>query len=280
MPYATNASDGVRIYYEVEGSGAPLVLLHGTPGTLVTHWRQWGYVTSLSPDYRLVLVDQRGHGRSDGPHESHAYTSERRVGDLAAVLDHLGIDRAHIWGYSMGGLLAFHMAMRAPDRVTSLIVGGQGTLPIPEGAADQWAQRIRAGGVPWFVETWEEGLRAADVPLPEAVREELEGLDVEAQAAVAAAFSRAGIAEACPGLTMPALLYCGDADRFADPGSMREAAEVMPNATFVSLPGLDHLPALVRSDLVMPHVRGFLRQVENDLRTAYGDDNAREDGLG
>ncbi len=258
MPHATNPSDGVRIYYEVEGNGEPLVLLHGTPGTLVTHWHQWGYVTALSPDHRLVLLDQRGHGRSDAPHESQAYTSDRRVEDVVAVLDQLGIDHAHIWGYSMGGLSAFYMAMQAPDRVASLIIGGQGTSPIPEGAAEQWAQRIRAGGTAWFVETWEEGLRAARVALPEAVREELQKLDVEAQAAAASAFSRAGIAEACGGLTMPALLYCGDADRFADHESMKEAAALMPHATFVSLPGLDHLPALVRADLVMPHVRNFL----------------------
>ncbi len=266
MPYATNPGDGVRIYYEVEGSGAPLVLLHGTPGTLVTHWRQWGYVAALSPDYTLILIDQRGHGRSDAPHESHAYTSERRVGDVVAVLDQLGIDHAHIWGYSMGGLTAFYMAMHAPGRVASVIIGGQGTSPIPEGAADQWAERIRAGGVPWFVETWEAGLRAAGEALPEAVREELQRLDVEAQAAVASAFSRAGIAEACQSLTMPALLYCGDADRFADHDSMKEAAAVMPNATFVSLPGLDHLPALVRTDLVIPFVQDFLQQVAYERR--------------
>ncbi len=268
MPYATNPSDGVRIYYELEGDGPPLVLLHGTPGTLVTHWRQWGYVTELSPDHRLVLMDQRGHGRSDGPHEADAYTSERRVGDVVAVLDKLNIDRAHIWGYSMGGLSAFYMAMQAYDRVASLIIGGQGTSPIPAGAADQWAQRIREGGVPWFVETWEAGLRAADTDLPVAIREELERLDVEAQAAAASAFSRAGIAEACLSLTLPALLYCGAADRFADHESMRETAERMPNATFVSLPGLDHLPALVRSDLVLSYVRPFLQQIEtNQVRT-------------
>ena len=57
---------------------------------------------------------------------------------------------------------------------------------------------------------------------------------------------------------MPALLYCGDADRLADHDSMKETVALMPNATFVSLPGLDHLPALVRADLVMPHVRDFL----------------------
>lgn len=259
MPHTTNPSDGVRIYYEADGDGPPLLLLHGTPGSLITHWRQWGYVDALSSDYRLVLIDRRGHGRSDGPHEPDAYIVERRVGDVVAVLDELGIERAHIWGYSMGGLLAFYVAMQAPDRVASLIIGGQGTEPILEGAANGWAERIRSGGREWFVETWEAGLRQAGMTLPDAIRDELESLDVEAQAAVASSFSRAGIAEACPNITIPALLYCGEADRFASPESAREAAERMPNGTFVSLPGLDHLPALVRTDLVLPHVRNFLR---------------------
>ncbi len=58
MPYAMNPSDEVRIYYEIQGEGPPLVLLHGTPGTLITHWRRWGYVEALSSDYRLVLIDR------------------------------------------------------------------------------------------------------------------------------------------------------------------------------------------------------------------------------
>ncbi len=261
MPHVTNPSDGVRIYYEIEGDGPPLMLLHGTPGTLITHWRQWGYVDALSSDYRLVLVDRRGHGRSDGPHKPDAYTVERRVADVVAILDELGIERAHIWGYSMGGLLAFYVAMHAPGRVASLIIGGQGTESIPEGAADGWAERTRTGGTSWFVETWEAGLREAGIALPGSIRDELESLDVEAQAAVAASFSRAGIAEACPTITVPVLLYCGDADRFAAPDSARESAERMPDGRFVSLAGLDHLPALVRTDLVLPHVRGFLRSL-------------------
>ncbi len=91
MPYATN--DGVRISYEREGSGPPIVLQHGFTRSL-EGWRDSGYVAALRDDYELILVDARGHGKSDKPHDPAAYTLDKRVGDILAVLDDAGIARA------------------------------------------------------------------------------------------------------------------------------------------------------------------------------------------
>src|SRR3712207_4870218 len=100
MPYVNN--DDTRIYYEVEGAGPPLVLLHGLSDSLAS-WRDYGFVAGLASDYRLILIDARGHGRSDKPHDPNAYGHAQRAADVAAVLDDLAIDRAHFLGYSLGG---------------------------------------------------------------------------------------------------------------------------------------------------------------------------------
>ena len=103
MPYAHNGS--VRIHYQVEGRGPALVLQHGFTESLVD-WHESGYVEALRRDYRLILIDARGHGASDKPHHPDAYVLNRRVADVVAVLDALDIAKALYWGYSMGGWIA------------------------------------------------------------------------------------------------------------------------------------------------------------------------------
>lgn len=100
MPYADN--NGVRIHYKVEGEGRPLVLQHGSTSSIQA-WYQNGYVEPLKPHYQLILVDARGHGDSDKPHDRALYALPLRVSDIVAVLDDLNIQKAHYWGYSMGG---------------------------------------------------------------------------------------------------------------------------------------------------------------------------------
>jgi pimeloyl-ACP methyl ester carboxylesterase len=92
----------VHVHYEVEGEGPPIVLQHGFTDSLRT-WYELGYVDALKQDYRLILVDARGHGSSDKPHEPQAYKPECYAADVVSVLTDLGISRAHFFGYSMGG---------------------------------------------------------------------------------------------------------------------------------------------------------------------------------
>jgi pimeloyl-ACP methyl ester carboxylesterase len=122
MPYADN--HGVRIHYEVEGEGPALVLQHGFTESVVD-WYETGYVEALRHDYRLVLVDARGHGASDKPHDPEAYVLNRRVADIVAVLDAVDIAKALYWGYSMGGWIGFGVARYAKERVHALVIGGQ-----------------------------------------------------------------------------------------------------------------------------------------------------------
>jgi pimeloyl-ACP methyl ester carboxylesterase len=119
MPYAKNRD--IKIYYEVEGEGPPLVMLHGFSGNL-GNMREAGYVDALKDDYLLVLMDLIGHGKSDKPHNPESYTLEEIGGDLTAVLDDLHISSANMMGYSGGGVHCLVLASQAKERVKSLIL--------------------------------------------------------------------------------------------------------------------------------------------------------------
>ena len=153
MPYARN--EGVRIHYEVEGEGPPLVLQHGFSESVVD-WYETGYVKALKPDYRLILIDARGHGDSDKPHDPEAYLLNRRVGDVTAVLDAIDIATAVYWGYSMGGWIGFGMANYAKERVRALVIGGQHPYSRSLVALRQLVQRGIAQGSGAFVAGMEE----------------------------------------------------------------------------------------------------------------------------
>ena len=121
MPFVEK--DGVKTYFEVHGQGHPIVLLHGFTGNIQL-WKQAGYVSALEKSYRVILIDQRGHGQSDKPHDAEAYSLEKRLGDVIIVINHLGVEQVSLFGYSMGGWLAFALALYFPERVTSLVIGG------------------------------------------------------------------------------------------------------------------------------------------------------------
>jgi pimeloyl-ACP methyl ester carboxylesterase len=120
MLYADNR--GIRIHYRVEGEGPPLILQHGFTQS-IDDWYDFGYVDALKRDYRLILLDARGHGQSDKPHDPSAYRLNKRVADVTSVAD-AGVAKAHFWGYSMGGWIGFGMAKYAPGRVDCLVIGG------------------------------------------------------------------------------------------------------------------------------------------------------------
>jgi pimeloyl-ACP methyl ester carboxylesterase len=126
MPYVHNA--GVRIHYQVEGEGPALVLQHGFSESVVD-WYESGYAEALRPDYRLIIIDARGHGASDKPHDPDAYLLNRRVSDVIAVLDALEIAKASYWGYSMGGWIGFGIAKYAKERIRALVIGGNSPMP-------------------------------------------------------------------------------------------------------------------------------------------------------
>lgn len=126
MSYARNAVDGSRVYFEDDGGDGAAVVLHGGLLDSTASVRGSHIARALPNDeFRLVYVDHRGVGRSDKPHEVDAYAMPLRVADAIAALDELGIERAHFIGNSWGGRLGFGIGEHAPNRVLSLVMGGQ-----------------------------------------------------------------------------------------------------------------------------------------------------------
>ncbi|MBN1342399.1 MAG: alpha/beta fold hydrolase [Phycisphaerae bacterium] len=125
-------SDGVRIRYTDEGAGPPVVLIHGFMASGDLNWRIPGVIRLLAKDYRVITLDNRGHGKSDKPTDVDDY-GPKMAQDVLRLLDHLKIAKAHFVGYSMGGLITMKLATIAPDRMLSAVIGGMGWLK--EGSA-------------------------------------------------------------------------------------------------------------------------------------------------
>jgi pimeloyl-ACP methyl ester carboxylesterase len=111
-------SDGMRLRYVEQGQGAPVVLLHGNGSWVETMWGDTGVIDALAKQYRVIALDFRGYGKSDKPHDPGAYGSHMGE-DVVHLLDHLGIRRAHIVGYSMGARVTSWLVVNRPDRLIS-----------------------------------------------------------------------------------------------------------------------------------------------------------------
>ena len=140
--------DGVAIYYESHGDGFPLVWSHEFAGD----YRSWeDQVRFFSRRYRVITYNARGYPPSDVPDDPDAYSQERSVEDLKGLLDHLGIESAHVGGLSMGGSVALHFGLRYPNIARSLIVAGAGTGSVDPGefrrTANRLANQMEAGGM-------------------------------------------------------------------------------------------------------------------------------------
>ena len=257
MSYAYN--ERIRIHYQTEGAGPPLVLQHWSLATMEC-WYDYGYVPALKNDYRLILLDARGHGASDKPHRPEAYALQERVNDIVSVLDDLGIAQAHFLGYSMGGWIGFGAARYAPERFRSLIIGGQ--HPYAQ-SMDGMRQIVRYGvehGPEAFVAMWEEN----NGSLSPAEKTQMLGYDFEALLMVAQ--DRESREAVLPTMRMPCLLYVGEMDEVYPLAA--QCAKQMPNVTFVTLPGLDHGAVIERTDQVIPHIQRFLATVDRQTGTA------------
>ncbi|MEW6212425.1 MAG: alpha/beta fold hydrolase [Acidobacteriota bacterium] len=135
--------NGVRIHYMVEGKGQPVVLIHGLNSSAAHNWQLPGIISLLSKDYQVIAVDMPGHGKSDKPLAEEAYGAQM-VEYVIRLLDHLKIKKAHIIGYSMGGMIAVKLMVKYPERALSGLVCGMGWLR--EGSAMQKVlERIPAG---------------------------------------------------------------------------------------------------------------------------------------
>ena len=249
MPFAE--SDGVNIYYELIGAGPPLLLHHGFTASTQC-WKEEGYLSRLQNDYSLILMDARGHGKSDKSHDPSEYDPIQRVEDVVAVVDALEIDKVHFWGYSMGGRVGFALARYAPERIATLIIGGMDPSERPLRHPDRPDGSDRADFLDFLLGVW--GSRLDDFP----PWQQKELLANDFRALAAADRGEPSMEEGLDVTPIPFLLYAGTRDIYHE--GARRFAEIIPKATFVSLPNLGHGATFSAPDLIIPHVRHFLRE--------------------
>jgi pimeloyl-ACP methyl ester carboxylesterase len=256
-------SHGVRLDYEVVGDGRPLMLLHGFSADR-SWWVEPGYVTDLRRDHRLLLVDLPGHGASDHPHESAAYSSDSLVGNLFAVADAEDVDRFAIWGQSYGGYLGWMAGAAAPERVLALVTSGAwDPRPFespPE--TDEWAEALRRGGTRALVDQFKTDMgETFDSEFPAWALDVTLRADPEALIALRRARFSASWAiseDELRAFPVPALLIAGEFDD-EDDAAARIAA-MIPDGRSLRLPGLGHPGSCAASTLTVPTVRAFLER--------------------
>jgi pimeloyl-ACP methyl ester carboxylesterase len=159
VPFALT-DDGVRLHYEETGSGTPLIFVHEFAGD----HRSWEpQLRHFGRRYRAITYAARGYPPSDVPESPTAYSQARAADDILAVLDHLGIDRAHVCGLSMGGFATLHFGFRHPTRAKSLCVAGCGYGAEPDrravfrAEADAVVARLRTDGMVDFAQRYAFG---------------------------------------------------------------------------------------------------------------------------
>ena len=249
----------VSYYVERDGSGEPLVLLHGFTGSADT----WADVAAvLRASFDVITVDLLGHGRSDSPPEPERYTMERSLDDLAALLDALKVESAHVLGYSMGGRVALAFAATYPQRVRRLILesASPGLRRADERSARaeadaKLADRLEGDGLPAFVAYWENlPLFATQRRLPEDAQVRVRAGRL-AGSVVGLANSLRGLStgrqpsywDALPSLTLPVLLVAGNLDtKYCL--IAHEMRALLPDATLVIVPDAGHTVHLEAPD--------------------------------
>jgi pimeloyl-ACP methyl ester carboxylesterase len=254
MPYATNRQDGRRIYFEDDdGDGAP-VILHDGFADSVEDLREWALVDALvGESFRVILADHRGHGRSDKPDDPAAYLMSLRVADAVAILDRLGIERAHFVGRSWGGRLCFGIGEHARARVRSLVIGGNQPYAWPQTPVSRTIdQALTAAREQLSCEPLMQAFEVLwDIKFHGPQRERLLANDPLAlHAAFSAAMAEGPISTDLGAWQMPCLIFIGAADSDFLQGARRAAQEI-PDADLLVLEEADHYVAHMSQDEVL-----------------------------
>ena len=235
MPQFT--SDGQAISFDDIGprEGRPVVLVHGFASNRKENWQRLGWYGAFERKrIRCVALDCRGHGESAKPHDPAAYSRAAMAGDIVALLDHLGVERADLMGYSMGARLSLAAALSAPGRFPLLILGGIG--------GKLFETHLRTDAMAEAMETADPD--SIGNPLLRSFRgfADEQGEDRLALAALTRAHDAPFERAALSALTMPTLVVAGTRDELA--GDPEELARAIPHGRAAALPGCDHFSAI------------------------------------
>lgn len=244
--------DGIKIRYTVQGEGEPVVLIHGFGVNPAIQWDIPGVTPALAKDFKVITIDNRGHGRSSKPRDPDKYGMEM-VEDVIRLLDHLDIRKAHLVGYSMGSFITQKIMTTHPDRVLSATLGGAG-----------WVEKMDTTFVEGLAADLEAGRgvgllmdRLTPPGKPKLNAEQLKGVnqmfgllnDPKALAAVLRGWKQLAVSEAAlKSCTVPTLALIGSDDPLKDgvdalPGRLK-------NLRVVVIRGADHMDTYGRPEFI------------------------------
>lgn len=245
----------MRIAWERRGEGHPLLLIHGLG------YARWGWepvLEGLARRFDVITFDNRGIGASDAP--PGPYSAAELAADAAQVLDEAGVERAHVAGSSLGGMVAQELALSRPERVDRLVLasthpGGPKAHPMPQRTVE-----LMTSGA--SLRTFVENALEPD-PRPELVEKILEhrertGQPFEAWAAQAAAGAGFDASDRLGALSAPTLVQTGDGDVVVDPRNSDLLAELIPDARVSVYPGAGHLFFWQEADRFVAELEAFL----------------------
>src|SRR3954465_10836049 len=225
----------VELAFLDEGQGEPIVLVHGFASSREVNWVQPSWFATLKrAGRRVIALDNRGHGASATLYDPADYHTTKMAGDVAALLDHLRIERADVLGYSMGARIAAFLALEHPGRLRAMVLGGLG-LHLIDGV-----------GLPESIAEALEAPSLADVGDPQgrtfrAFADQTKS-DRRALAACIRGSRQVITREQAASIRTPTLVAVGTKDPIA--GSAEDLGAVLPHAKALPIPGRDHMLAV------------------------------------
>jgi 3-oxoadipate enol-lactonase len=263
MPFADNK--GVRLHWQEQGQGSPILLVMGH---LYSSALWYPVLPALAAEHRVIWFDNRGTGDSA---TTPKVTLQELAADAVAVMDAAGVERAHIFGISMGGVIGLELALREPQRVMSLLLGGTGILNAEKPRMPAFLRVLyylppsvlrllmpNRGGDKGYGSAASPESIAFDQAMVAKDKSSVRGLIAQADAVR----NHITTTEAVAALTMPALVLHGGEDSVVPLKWGVELAEALPNSRFIKLEGAGHNFLVARGDEASKAVLDFVRDVD------------------
>ena len=267
-------TNGARIWAHVQGEGSPVLFLCGL-GDPAEAWQ--AQIDAFAGHHRVIALDNRGAGRSPLPADGVSIPA--MVEDAAAVLHELGVESAHVAGFSMGGAIAQELALAHPSLVRSLVLNGSWTRP------DAYVRRMFGSWIAaardaaserdlleafflWIYTPRAHADGSADRYIDETLASELAQDGDAFVASAQACIDWPGAADRLAAVDVPALVLVGDQDITCPPRHAREIAALLPNADLVVLPGEAHQPFQESPETWNEIVGGFWARIEREAAPA------------
>jgi len=256
LPFANN--NGFRIHYQVSGSSGPaLILQHGLTMS-GEDWKRLNYVKKIANNFLVILIDARGHGLSDKSYDPNDYRLSTRAMDVVTVMDHMGIDKTHYWGFSMGASIGYGLMLKAPNRIDRMVLGGQQPYEVSAGGPIHKALKQ---GPQAFLKL----IESSGVVLAPERRDEILAMDTEAVSTATTYPDESDvIVPAMRNFNRPTLIYSGDLDHNYE--LISSVSKDNPKFEMISLKGLDHIGSWASVNKVTDIATEFLTRQFDELR--------------